>query len=84
MSASANLTEQSGSIRELRASVGISQELLARRADCSTAMVRLLESGYVPAHSEVLPRVLAILNDERPAANGPLGKMRDGSAHPPE
>lgn len=49
------------SIRELRAAARLSQEQVARRANCSTASVRLLEGGWQPKHSEVRQRVLAVL-----------------------
>lgn len=53
-------TEQA-SIRARRAALGISQEKLARLADCSTLSVRHLERGRVYARSEVLPRILQAL-----------------------
>jgi len=52
-----------GSIRAARKAARLSQEQLARRGDCSTAYVRLLEGGYAPSHSDVLPRLLQALND---------------------
>jgi transcriptional regulator with XRE-family HTH domain len=50
-----------------RRALGLSQDTLARRADCSTAMVRLLEAGYQPDGSEVLGRIQSVLNSEDPA-----------------
>lgn len=43
-------------------------------------MVRLLEAGYQPATSEVLVRVVSILNDVEPAANGLHAKDGEGTA----
>lgn len=42
------------------------RQQVATRARCSLSMVALLEDGYVPKRSDVLPRVLAVLNDESP------------------
>jgi hypothetical protein len=36
-------------------------------AGCSIAMLQMLEDGYRPARSEVLPRVVAVLGDREPA-----------------
>jgi predicted transcriptional regulator len=60
-----------GSLRQRRRRLNISQEDLARLADCSTGYVRLLERGFQPEHSDVLPRVIAALdslNDNAPGA----------------
>jgi predicted transcriptional regulator len=54
-------------IRERRKAAGLSQESLARAADCSTAMVKLLERGFTPTRSAVLPRIVRVL-EEREAA----------------
>lgn len=51
-----------GSIRERRRRKGLTQEQLADRAGCSIDYVRLLDRGYVPRYSDVLPRVLSVLN----------------------
>lgn len=74
---------ETGRIREQRIALGLSQEALARRADCSTAMVRLLEAGYHPTASDVLPRLEAILNNDSPATNGAVGKERDAPSRAP-
>jgi transcriptional regulator with XRE-family HTH domain len=47
-------------LRALRTDAGLSQEGLARLADCSTNTVRLIEHGYRPSH-EMLSRVAAAL-----------------------
>lgn len=61
---------ESGGIGALRRSAGLTQQDLAERAACSIGMVRMLEAGAVPRQSEVLPRVIAVLNDGAPAGNG--------------
>jgi predicted transcriptional regulator len=48
-------------LRQRRKTLGLSQEKLAREAGCSTMSVRLLEGGFVPERSAVLPRLLAAL-----------------------
>ena len=49
---------------------------------CSTGYVRLLESGFAPGRSDVLPRVIAALTtSEAPADNRGLAKERDDGAH---
>jgi transcriptional regulator with XRE-family HTH domain len=50
-----------GTLRDRRLALGLSQEKLARDAECSTAMVKLLERGFTPTHSEVLPRIERVL-----------------------
>ena len=50
-----------GGIRERRLAAGLSQERLARDADCSLAYVRLLEHGYRPDTGEVLGRIAHVL-----------------------
>lgn len=59
-------------LRDLRIAAGMSQESVARKADCSTGYVRLLEQGFAPAKSDVLPRVMRVLSppDEVRAAIG--------------
>lgn len=62
-------------IRQARSAAGLSQEKLAQLAECSTAYVRVLERGYLPARPADAPaytRVLAVLNGEsqpRPAGS---------------
>jgi len=64
----ANACQASGAdLRARRLSLGLSQESVARTVNCSAGYVRLLESGYAPGRSDVLPRVIAALNDERAA-----------------
>ncbi|MGI8661482.1 MAG: helix-turn-helix domain-containing protein [Thermoleophilaceae bacterium] len=61
-----NANPASGRLRGLRKAAQLSQEELARRAGCSTASVKLFESGYTPERSDVLPRILRALNDHDP------------------
>lgn len=55
-------------LRALRKAAGMSQERLAQLAGCSLHTVALFERGYRPGRSDVLPRIIAVLNDERPVA----------------
>ena len=49
-------------IRERRQALGLSQQKLAQLADCSLASVSLLERGYRPGRSEVIPAILSVLD----------------------
>lgn len=51
-----------GDIRQRRRALGVSQLELAQLAECSPAMVGLLDRGYRPHRSAVLDRVNAVLN----------------------
>jgi predicted transcriptional regulator len=51
-----------GDVRSRRLSAGLSQLELARRAGCSGPTIRLFDHGYLPARSEALARVLAVLD----------------------
>ncbi len=66
-------------IPDRRRALGLTQGQLAMRADCSRASVALIESGYRPRRSEVLPRILAVLDgrktSEGPAGNGTSAKL---------
>ena len=71
-------------LRAVRLELGLSQEKLARLADCSTKMVALLEGGYSPSGSAVLRRISETLarqgeplNDHDPAANGAVEEEDD-------
>lgn len=57
----ANATDPVGAIRDQRRAAGMSQQRLAELAHCSVSYVRLLERGFAPASSDVLPRVLDAL-----------------------
>jgi transcriptional regulator with XRE-family HTH domain len=48
----------SNDIRHARRSLGLTQAALAEAAGCSVDYVRLLERGYAPRFSDVLPRLL--------------------------
>jgi transcriptional regulator with XRE-family HTH domain len=52
-------------LRDLRRAAGLTQVELAHAARCSIATVALFEAGYAPERSTVLPRIIAVLNDER-------------------
>lgn len=54
-------------LRERRLAAGLSQEKLAQAAECSTAMVKLLERGYAPSESAVLGRIHGALTKSSPA-----------------
>jgi transcriptional regulator with XRE-family HTH domain len=56
-----NMTDTAIPIRAARQARDLSQEKLARLADCSTISVRNFERGLTPTRSEVLPRILAVL-----------------------
>lgn len=63
----------SGELRARRAAAGLTQQKLAERASVSIASIALYEGGYSPAHSTVLGRLFAVLddlNDERPPRRG--------------
>jgi transcriptional regulator with XRE-family HTH domain len=68
---SANGTQQDSPIRAARKALKLSQQDVASRAGCSVSYVRVLESGYQPAHgSGVLARIKAVL-DEPPPGEDP-------------
>jgi DNA-binding transcriptional regulator YiaG len=68
--ASAKATSETGALRDLRRAKGLSQHELAERAGCSIAIVRLLEGGYHPQRSEVVPRLVAVLERDADAEVG--------------
>lgn len=59
---SVDATAVVGGLREQRRAAGLSQQVLAEKAGCSVSYVRVLEQGFAPDRSEVLPRVLAVLS----------------------
>lgn len=48
-------------IRERRKQLGLSQQELAQRAQCSLASVSMFDRGLEPEHSPVRERVIAVL-----------------------
>jgi transcriptional regulator with XRE-family HTH domain len=50
-------------LRTLRVNAGLSQERLARLAECSTNTVRLIEHGYRPS-DDMLKRLAEVLGCE--------------------
>ena len=77
------VTAQPVDIRERRLDLGLSQERLARKADCSAAMVKLLERGFTPTRSAVLPRILRVLNEQSPGLTTQGSAKGDGRAGDP-
>jgi len=69
------------SIKDQRLAAGLTQQQLAAETPCSVAFVQMVEGGYRPGRSDVLPRLVAVLeahqNDLNPAANGAQGKAQD-------
>jgi transcriptional regulator with XRE-family HTH domain len=60
-----NGSDGGGGIRERRRAAGLSQERLAREADCSTSYIQLLEGGFRPRSGEVLGRIAHVLGCEQ-------------------
>jgi transcriptional regulator with XRE-family HTH domain len=54
----------SSGVRARRLAAGLSQERLARLAECSTSTVRLVEYGYRPS-DEMISRIAAALGCSR-------------------
>jgi len=66
--ATTTTTEEAGHdlcerLRAARLEAGLSRAALAGRAECSLASVANLEAGYIPKRSDVLPRILAVLEN---------------------
>lgn len=72
-----NATPGIGPLRASRRAAGLSQQRLAELAGCSLTMIRVLESGYEPQNSDVMPRVAQVLNDAGPAGNGSGSRIAD-------
>lgn len=51
-------------LRAARRAAGLSQQELAQRAGCSIAYLRLLERGFAPDRSTVLPRIVHALDPD--------------------
>jgi transcriptional regulator with XRE-family HTH domain len=86
--ASVNATDRRGGLHERRKAAGLSQQRLAELAGCSLTFVRVLEAGYEPATSAVLPRILAVLDGSTTsngtAGNGAVAKLAVmGDGHGP-
>lgn len=79
---------QTGQLRERRQALGLSQEGLARLADCSTVYVQTIERGYSPEPegSPVYRRILRTLDETekngRPASNPDVRDDRLGRSRP--
>ncbi len=79
---SAHDTAGPGAIREARKAAGLTQQQLATLAGCSMAYVRVIEAGYTPAQSDVLPRVFAVLNERRQDGHPGVAKTSGAGGGP--
>ena len=73
-----NATGTPGHLRELRRAQGLSQQDVARLADCSVSYVRLLERGFEPSESRVVPRLLTALAGEADSLNNEAPAVTPG------
>lgn len=48
-------------LRNRRLAANLTQQALAHEAQCSIAMLKLLERGFEPERSQVLPRIIGAL-----------------------
>jgi len=85
-----NTSDAVGDLRKRREAADLSQLAVALRADCSPAMVGLVDRGYRPHRSAVIERIDRVLSDAEaltvdvePAGNGLDDKERDDGAHEP-
>lgn len=80
-------TTRSGSIGRLRRELGLRQVDLARLSGCSLSYIGQLEAGFVPQRSEVIQRVLDVLDqahhDESAATNRASAKNGEATPHEP-
>lgn len=63
-----------------RRALGLSQHRLATLAGCSRTSIALLEGGYAPQRSAVLPRVVAAINDYGTAGQPSRVTTQEGNA----
>lgn len=68
-------------LRQRRDAAGLSQQSLAQLAGCSLSMVRVLERGIGPAHSDVLARIESVLADHTPEASATDDSADDTRRH---
>ena len=68
-------------LRAMRHAANKTRQQVAGEARCSLSMLGILEGGYIPERSDVLPRVLAALNDVEAPGKGLDEKERGGGAH---
>lgn len=74
-------------LKAQREARGFTQVDLARLAGCSVRHIRLLERGYIPGRSRVLPDLLRVLHtphNERSAGHHTDASQKDGDGAPPE
>jgi transcriptional regulator with XRE-family HTH domain len=67
-------------LKDQRLAVGLTRQQLAEKARCSITFIQMLEGGFRPVQSRVLPRVVAVLTayeDVAPPDNGRDGKDGD-------
>ena len=57
-----------------------SQEQLAQAAGCSTGYIRLLEKGFDPRFSDVMPRIHEVLNTKSSPEAATSGSMETSDA----
>ena len=58
-------------LRGRRRATGLSRQQLAQEAGCSLSHLQMMESGYRPGNSAVLPRVLDALDRHVSGERGP-------------
>jgi predicted transcriptional regulator len=71
------------SLKDQRRAAGLTRQQLATEVGCSIAFLAMVEDGYRPAQSAVLPRIVACLeahNDHERACDSPVGKVADRAA----
>ena len=70
-----NTSDAVGDLRKRREAADLSQLAVALRADCSPAMVGLVDRGYRPHRSAVIERIDRALSDAERAELAPLTAM---------
>ena len=74
------VTADSGALRGARREAGLTQQELATRAGCSLSYLVMLEMGFSPARSAVLPRIIRVLNENGPAGYRAVPTTSDDGA----
>jgi transcriptional regulator with XRE-family HTH domain len=67
-------TSQIAALADLKArrrAAGLSRQRVANEAGCSLSHLQMLEGGYSPGRSDVLPRVLTVLDTYDGEGPGP-------------
>jgi len=73
-------TTTADALKAKRLRAGLSQQALAERSGASNAFIRLVESGYEPRRSALLPRIFRVLNEVDAAS--PSGADREAADAP--